>query len=105
MLTSSKFMASPLMLRRDIADNVFAYLYPGPRPEEDAFPSEKSARKQAQRTLACAALVCRALSDAAQDVLWSCVDDPLNLLSIFPSFVKNAEDGNAYVSKVGIFVI
>ena len=80
-----------LFLRRDVADAVFAHLSPGPYPHEDVLPWERAERRRAQKTLARAARVCRALSEPALDVLWRVVDDIVHLLSVLPSYVKSAK--------------
>ncbi|TBU22330.1 hypothetical protein BD311DRAFT_770639 [Dichomitus squalens] len=88
-----------LFLRRDVADAVFAQLSPGSYPDEDTLPWERAERRRAQKTLARAALVCRALSEPALDVLWRVVDDIVHLISTLPSYVKSAKlstAGEAY---------
>lgn len=93
-----------LFLRREVADAVFAHLSPGPYLNEDALPWERARRRWAQKTLACAALVCRALSEPALDVLWRAVDDIVHLIAVLPSYVKSAKASSSnedyYVSSL-----
>ncbi|KAI1788330.1 hypothetical protein LXA43DRAFT_646076 [Ganoderma leucocontextum] len=80
-----------LLLRREVADAVFAHLSPGPYLNDDALPWERERRRWAQKTLGRAALVCHALSEPALDVLWRAVDDIVHLIAVLPSYVKSTK--------------
>ncbi len=77
--------ACKALLCQEILTEIFDYLSPG-RPDEDALPKERLHRREAQKALARAARVCRALSGPALDVLWRVTDSLTALLSIIPSF-------------------
>ena len=63
------------------------YLQPMGYPEVLIEESpEGHLRRQHRRALAACALVCRALSECAQDVLWRTLDDMLPLLKILPLY-------------------
>ena len=92
--------AAQAVLRcHDITKTIFETLAPGPKLVDKAYTKEKIERRLLQGTLAHAAQTCKALSDPALDVLWREVDDVIQLLSIFPSFVKTSlKNETAYVS-------
>lgn len=77
--------AQKALLCQEIVSEIFEYLSPG-SPEVEAFPRQKTARREAQRSLARLARVCRAFSAPALNVLWRVTDDLIYLLSILPSF-------------------
>ena len=92
--------AAQAVLRcHDITKTIFETLAPGPKLVDKAYTKEKIERRLLQGTLAHAAQTCKALSDPALDVLWREVDDVIQLLSIFPSFVKTSlRNETIYVS-------
>ncbi|KAI1788328.1 hypothetical protein LXA43DRAFT_925115 [Ganoderma leucocontextum] len=73
------------LLCQEILLEIFEYLSPG-SPDTRAFPRQKAGRREAQRSLARLARVCRAFSAPALNVLWRVTDDLIHLLSILPSF-------------------
>ncbi|KAI0753403.1 hypothetical protein C8Q80DRAFT_1151990 [Daedaleopsis nitida] len=82
----------------DVAKIIFEFLAPGREPDstKTTFSTAEAQRYMCRRTLASAARTCRAWSDHALDVLWRVVDDPIHLLSLFPSFSLHRVDGITY---------
>ncbi|KAI0753404.1 hypothetical protein C8Q80DRAFT_511544 [Daedaleopsis nitida] len=68
----------------DVVRHMFEFLAPGRKPDSDS--TEAKHRLICQKALAVASRTCRGWSKSALDVLWRLVDDPIHLLSLFPSF-------------------
>ena len=71
----------------EILEEILGKLAPGRLPMHDQqLPEDFVKRRLSQRTLARAALVCRAFEEPALNVLWRVLDDILHLIRILPAY-------------------